>query len=130
MARTLAPHGTPAAYARHLRHGEPACADCLSAVREARSSSRNSSRSAQVAAFQSARSQEPVIVGPIDELAESLESRRLIKQAISECTPGEVVALSKEWERLASRIAELQKLRAPDLITALQERRAARIGRG
>lgn len=34
MARALAPHGTVAAYKRHLRAGESACADCLRAKRE------------------------------------------------------------------------------------------------
>ena len=31
--RELAPCGTPAAYRRHLRHGDPPCAICLQAER-------------------------------------------------------------------------------------------------
>lgn len=34
--RELAPCGTPAAYRRHLRHGERPCSDCLAAERVGR----------------------------------------------------------------------------------------------
>jgi hypothetical protein len=35
MTRTLAPHGTPAAYKRHQRRREPACQACLDAHAQA-----------------------------------------------------------------------------------------------
>lgn len=34
MARQLKPCGTPAAYARHLRRGEEACAKCKAAMKD------------------------------------------------------------------------------------------------
>jgi hypothetical protein len=34
MTRQLAPCGTQAAYTRHLRHGEQACAACRKACRD------------------------------------------------------------------------------------------------
>ena len=49
MTRQLRPCGTIAAYERHLRHGEQACAACLEAVR-LRSARYRASRKAAEAA--------------------------------------------------------------------------------
>ena len=54
MARTLAPHGTVAAYKRHLRAGESACPACLKGKREDEQRRRveRAARAAEAAAAQ------------------------------------------------------------------------------
>lgn len=71
MARSLAPHGTVAAYKRHLRAGESACPPCLKAKRddEQRRRKERAARAAEAAAARvdvppDAPDDVPAYVGP------------------------------------------------------------------
>jgi hypothetical protein len=128
MARTVAPHGTEAAYARHRRAGEPACAECLEAVRQARRDSRGDERAEAIARYKAAQEAEPLVVGVPDDYAETLDSYRTVRAAILDCHPSAVVGLSREWERLVERLVKMQDKRTPTLVEQIAQRRSDRLG--
>lgn len=132
MARELKPCGTPAAYRRHLRNGEDACADCRAAVaaqKMQRLDGDRDSRKLSVLAVVP-----PIAFPPssdsddFDPLADAKENLRLVKAALDEAVPREVAALSKRRQELVTLIAELGGTKEVSLADQLAELRGRRAG--
>lgn len=108
MVRELKPCGTPAAYRRHLRSGEEACAECKAAVAADKNAKLDGDRDVRklstllpdVDASASGRDE-------YDPLEDAKENLRIVKAALQDAVPREVSALSKRRQELVLLIAEL-----------------------
>lgn len=126
MGRELKPCGTSAAYRRHLRNGEPACAACKRAVAEQKMDRLDGDRETRkVAALTIVP--DPV-VEEFDPLEDAKENLRLVKAALGDAVPREVAALSKRRQELVALIAELGGKKEVSLADELEEFRRRRSG--
>lgn len=132
MARVLQPCGTPAAYRRHLRNGESACAECLAAVAKQKQDRLDGDRDARklsaLAAVTNIHDDAPEGVDEFDPLADAKENLRLVKLALDEAVPREVAALSKRRQELMALIVELGGKKEVSLADQLAELRRRRAG--
>lgn len=105
MPRELQPCGTPAAYRRHLRHGEDPCAACEQASRD-QANQRNGlrPRDEETPDISAVPPAEPdAIPDPLDD---ALENLRIVNAALAKAVPREVPALSKRRQELVAFINE------------------------
>lgn len=129
MPRSLAPHGTVAAYKRHLRHREEPCVPCREAKREARRAEYRASRGRK---GESADTETPSPVAP-----EDLGDLELIAQTLRESmlkvakeSPEKVAPIARELRAtLVALGAGTEKPKEASLADQLAEARAARAAR-
>lgn len=129
MVRELKPCGTPAAYRRHLRKGEPACADCKAAVASEKMTKLDGDRDMRKLSAVLPEAERGVDVGAneFDPLEDAKANLRLVKAALEEAVPREVSALSKRRQELVALIAELGGAgKEVSIADQLAERREAR----
>lgn len=122
----LKPCGTPAAYRRHLRNDEEACAECKAAVaaeKMAKLDGDRDLRSVSVLASVSDTDE-----SEFDPLGDAKDNLRIVKAALREAVPREVAALSKRRQELVSLIAELSGKKEVSLGDQLAEIRSRRSG--
>ncbi|ASN52502.1 hypothetical protein [Sinomonas sp. R1AF57] len=124
--RRLAPCGTPAAYDRHRRRGEPVDDLCARANKEAslerQRKRRVRAQKARARADDARRLGSAVRLAPVADLpltpgddasdpnplTDAREDYRLVMTALSRALPREVPALSRRREELVQRIADLK----------------------
>lgn len=113
MARELKPCGTPAAYNRHLAHGEEACEDCKRAMAEYRAAKRGKPKSQETMAdvlpastFEGLPTTES---GDIDFKAEYVRLYTYLNGALPAAMPREVAALVREMRGLLAEIRSFDK---------------------
>lgn len=134
MARELKPCGTPAAYRRHLRKGEPACAECLAAVAAQKMASLDGDREVRKLSVLAAVTDLPPsddlpdAGDDFDPLADAKENLRLVKAALDNAVPREVATLSKRRQELVALIADLGGKKEVSLADQLAEIRRRRAG--
>lgn len=134
VERDLKPCGTPAAARRHRRRGEPVCAECRTAEREATALARAMKRSeAREEAAQDAEQ----LPQKIDQLTELRFMYGRIRGALHRAEPKEVATLVKQGDQILARLAQLDgdpsvQMSQPvgdevdEFRRAREERRAAR----
>lgn len=132
MARSLQPCGTPAAYRRHLRNGEVACAECKAAIARVKMARLDGDRDERkVSVLSPAR---PLVSGDdesVDALADARANLRIVKAALKEAVPREVAALSKRRQELVEFISKsdsTQEVSLADQLAAARDARARRTG--
>lgn len=130
MARPLAPHGTVAAYKRHLRHGEEPCVPCRDAKRDARRQEYRASRGRK---GESAEAETPPAdsapgdLGSLELIAETLRTSLL---AVAKQSPEKVAPIARELRAtLLAMEAGTEKPKEASLADQLAEARAARAAR-
>ncbi|WP_156316592.1 hypothetical protein [Leucobacter japonicus] len=132
MAAPLKPCGTLAAYRRHLRNGESACAECLAAVaadKQRRSDERRAAQAAQVRSVMSIVPDVPSADSHIDELAEAYSTLQWIKDQMNSGVAQGAAALAKQRMEIVALIKKLESEGKPE-VSALDEiarKRAARL---
>lgn len=108
MPRELSPCGTPAAYRRHKRNGEPVDDACAQAGRDQKNVRKDAERSDSGAAFAVAAMAEPAF-DDVDPLTEALDNLRIIRAALGSAPPHNTVAsLTKRRDELVDRIVEIK----------------------
>lgn len=125
MVSQLKPCGTAAAYRRHLRNGEEACAECKAAVAKDKMGKLDGDRESRKV---SALAPVPDVVDDVDPLEDARENLRAVKAAMAEAVPREVSALSKRRQELVELIAELGGKKEVSLGDQLAEVRRRRSG--
>ena len=129
MARELKPCGTPAAYRRHLRNSEPACALCLAAVAEDKMARLDGDRETRKLSVLAPLTDLPTSpADDFDPLVDAKENLRLVNAALNEAVPREVAALSKRRQELVALIVELGGKKEVSLADQLSEIRRRRTG--
>lgn len=124
MARELKPCGTSAAYRRHLRKGEEACAECKAAVAWEKQAKIDGPRETRkVAALPT-----PEPVDEFDPLEDAKQNLAIVNAALQEAVPREVSALSKRRQELVALIVELGGRKEVSLRDQLAELRRRRSG--
>lgn len=115
MARELKPHGTNAAYRRHLRAGESACEECLAGERERKARKRDAERAKLV--------EVPRVAQTVDALEEALDNLAIVKAAMhSADVPIQTIpALSKRRDELVDRVKSLQAQCDPVEVSIIDE---------
>ena len=109
MARELSPCGTPAAYRRHKRRGEPVDDACAQAGRDQKNARVEAGREMSGAAFAEAYSASAPIVDDVDPLSEALDNLRIIREALKSGPPHNTIAsLSKRRDELVDRIQAIK----------------------
>lgn len=98
----MAPCGTPAAYRRHLRNGEEACAACRAAHDDANRARLDGDRATRQVAVLPA-----MPVATVDPRADALDNLSVVIAALDAAVPREVAALSKRRQELVAFIASL-----------------------
>lgn len=129
MARELKPCGTSAAYRRHLRNGEEACAECKAAVAREKQERLDGDRAvrkvAALVAVEPLTEPEPEVFDPLKDAKENLE---IVKAALQEAVPREVAALSKRRQELVALIDDLGGVKEMSLADQLADLRRRRAG--
>lgn len=128
MARPLAPCGTPAAYRRHRRRGEPVDDACAAAAREQKNSRTRAKRQETAAVVALAVAEAPADEAPIDELAEARDTLRMVTAAMKAGAPG-LASLAKQRMELVAQIRKLEGAARPkeSKLDELARRRAERL---
>ncbi|OZB87552.1 MAG: hypothetical protein B7X41_12710 [Microbacterium sp. 14-71-5] len=128
MARPLAPCGTPAAYRRHRRRGEPVDDACAAAAREQKNSRVRGKREKVAAVVAIAVTEAPADDAPIDELAEARDTLRMVTAAMKAGAPG-LASLAKQRMELVAQIRKLEGAARPkeSKLDELARRRAERL---
>lgn len=129
MSRELEACGTPAAYRRHKRKGEPVDEACAQAARDQKNTRKDVAQAAAGAAVAEAFEVEP-LADDLDPLEEARDNLRIIRAALrSGPPPNTVAALTKRRDEAVDRIrqimAETPEVSAFDQLAA---KRAARRG--
>jgi hypothetical protein len=129
MSRVLEACGTPAAYRRHKRKGEPVDEACAQAARDQKNVRKDVAQATAGAAVAVAFESEPG-VDDLDPLEEARDNLRIIRAALrSGPPPNTVAALTKRRDEAVDRIrqimAETPEVSAFDQLAA---KRAARRG--
>lgn len=129
MARELEPCGTPAAYRRHKRRGEPVDEACAEAGRGQKNARKDVERAVSGAAVAEALAAE-LGSDELDPLEEARDNLRIIRAALRSNPPhNTVAALTKRRDEAVDRIrqimAENPEVSAFDQLAA---KRAARRG--
>lgn len=129
MARVLKPCGTSAAYRRHLRNGEEACAECKTAVAREKQERLDGDRAvrkvAALVAVEPLPEPESEVFDPLQDAKENLE---IVKAALREAVPREVAALSKRRQELVALIDDLGGVKEISLADQLADLRRRRAG--
>ena len=123
------PCGTTAALRRHRRRGERPCEACLEAGRLAVREARQAAQRAWLERFHARLAAEPVITGPLDEVADTRENWRLVCAAMDEAPAEAMPGLSRRREVLVDRLVTLQRARqspSRQLLAELEARREQR----
>lgn len=129
MARELRPCGTPAAYRRHLRNGEPACGECLVAVADQKMARLDGDRDVRKLSVLAPVVGIPAALDDVfDPLADAKDNLRMVKAALDDAVPREVAALSKRRQELVALIVELGGKKEVSLADQLAEIRSRRAG--
>ncbi|GAB6857331.1 hypothetical protein [Microbacterium xylanilyticum] len=128
MDRPLAPCGTPAAYRRHRRRGEPVDDACAAAAREQKNSRVRAKREETAAVVALAVDEAPAEDAPIDELAEARDTLRMVTAAMKAGAPG-LASLAKQRMELVALIRKLEGAARPkeSKLDELARRRAERL---
>lgn len=128
MARPLSPCGTPAAYRRHRRRGEPVDDACAAAARDQKNSRSRAKREKTSEVVALAVAETPVDETPIDELAEARDTLRMITAAMKAGAPG-LASLAKQRMELVAQIRKLEGAARPkeSKLDELARRRAERL---
>ena len=113
----LKPCGTPAAYRRHLRKGEDACADCKAAVRSSVSEGRTTKK--REAGEARLKLLEPLVESEPDPLDVARDNLRIVEATLaSPLTPaGSIASLTRRREELVEKILELSGSSAVEVTT-------------
>ena len=113
----LKPCGTPAAYRRHLRKGEDACADCKAAVRSSVSEGRTTKK--REAGEARLKLLEPLVESEPDPLEVARDNLRIVEATLaSPLTPaGSIASLTRRREELVEKILELSGASAAEVTT-------------
>lgn len=113
----LKPCGTPAAYRRHLRKGEDACADCKAAVRSSVSEGRTIKK--REAGEARLKLIEPIVESEPDPLEVARDNLRIVEATLaSPLTPaGSIASLTRRREELVEKILELSGSSAAEVTT-------------
>ena len=113
----LKPCGTPAAYRRHLRKGEEACADCKAAVRSSVSEGRTTKK--REAGEARLKLLEPLVESEPDPLEVARDNLRIVEATLaSPLTPaGSIASLTRRREELVEKILELSGASAAEVTT-------------
>ena len=113
----LKPCGTPAAYRRHLRKGEDACADCKAAVRSSVSEGRTTKK--REAGEARLKLLEPLVESEPDPLEVARDNLRIVEATLaSPLTPaGSIASLTRRREELVEKILELSGSSAAEVTT-------------
>ena len=113
----LKPCGTPAAYRRHLRKGEDACADCKAAVRSSVSEGRTTKK--REAGEARLKLLEPLVESEPDPLDVARDNLRIVEATLaSPLTPaGSIASLTRRREDLVEKILELSGASAAEVMT-------------
>ena len=113
----LKPCGTPAAYRRHLRKGEDACADCKAAVRSSVSEGRTTKK--REAAEARLKLIEPIVESEPDPLEVARDNLRIVEATLaSPLTPaGSIASLTRRREELVEKILDLSGSSAAEVTT-------------
>lgn len=116
--RELKPHGTLAAYRRHLRHGETPCNACREASRNSRRANREAVRPKLTAVPDS-----PPPVVEVDPLVDALDSLAVIRAALhADDVPISTIAnLTKRRDELVDRIVALREASKPVKVSVVDE---------
>lgn len=113
MARELKPCGTPAAYNRHLAHGEEACEDCKRAMADYRAAKRGTPKSqetmADILPAATFDGLPTTPSGDIDFKAEYVRLYLYLNGALPNAMPREVAALVREMRGLLAEIRSFDK---------------------
>ena len=127
MARPLASCGTPAAYRRHRRRGEPVDDACAAAAREQKNSRVRVKREKVAAVVAIATAAASADEAPIDELAEARDTLRMVTAAMRAGAPG-LASLAKQRMELVAQIRKLEGAARPkeSRLDELARRRADR----
>jgi hypothetical protein len=130
MARELEPCGTPAAYRRHKRKGEPVDEACAEAGRTQKNARKDAERASSGAAVALAAEAEPIL-DDVDPLTEALDNLRIIRAALGSAPPhNTVAALTKRRDELVDRIVEIKaskpEVSVLDELTRQREARRAK----
>lgn len=129
VARVLKPCGTSAAYRRHLRNGEEACAECKAAVAREKQGRLDGDRAvrkvAALVAVEPLPEPESEVFDPLQDAKENLE---IVKAALQEAVPREVAALSKRRQELVALIDDLGGVKEMSLADQLADLRRRRAG--
>lgn len=130
MPRDLKPCGTSAAYRRHLRKGEEACAECLAAVAAEKQERLDGPRESRSVAALTAVVEFPAATPEkeFDPLVDAKDNLRIVNAALQEAVPREVAALSRRRQELVALIADLGGKREVSLADQLAELRSRRSG--
>lgn len=126
MVSQLKPCGTAAAYRRHLRNGEEACAECKAAVAKDKMDKLDGDRESRKLSVLAPAPD--VVVDDVDPLEDARENLRAVKAAMAEAVPREVSALSKRRQELVELITELGGKKEVSLGDQLAEVRRRRSG--
>lgn len=129
MAPPLRPCGTPAAYRRHKRNGEPVDDACAQAARDQKNARADEKRAEATEIVHLAIMDAPVEDEPIDELAEARENLRIVKATMQSGVPAGMAALSKQYADLVSHIKRLEGASKPEVsaLDQLAQRRSDRL---
>jgi hypothetical protein len=128
MARELEPCGTPAAYRRHKRKGEPVDEACAEAGRNQKNVRVDAVQAAAGAAVAEAFEVEPG-VDDLDPLEEARDNLRIIRAALrSGPPPNTVAALTKRRDEAVDRIRQIMA-ETPE-VSAFDQLAAKRAARG
>jgi hypothetical protein len=129
MPRPLAPHGTVAAYKRHLKLRDEPCDACRDAKRAARRDEYESAKSQQHKSGDSAGSS----AGTSEDIADLADIARTLSvsmRAVAEDAPEKVAPLARELRAtLLAMNAGSEKPKELSLAEQLAEARAARASR-
>lgn len=129
MARKLKPHGTPAAYRRHLRHGEKPCEACRLAVAEYKRNLRQTHKRLNALPVALAVAEAAPVPEEIDAVADARENLRVITAAMAAAPPQALAGLSKRRQELVEFIssasgADQREESLSEQLAALRSRRA------
>lgn len=129
MTRQLSPCGTWAAYKRHRRNGEEACAACKAAARD-QQRQRVAKRTAEVAEVVKLAVVALPEVDPVDELERARKNLRFVEGLMEAGVRSGAAALSRQHMDLVAHIARLEASAGGKRVSVLDElarRRADRL---
>jgi hypothetical protein len=130
MPRSLAPHGTVAAYKRHLRHHEEPCVPCRDAKRDARRAEYLASRGRKGESADAETTSPPVSPDDLGDLELIAQTLRASMLKVAKESPEKVAPIARELRAtLVALGAGSEKPKEASLADQLAEARAARAAR-
>lgn len=109
MARKTKPHGTDAAYRRHLRAGEKPCEACREAHNAYKRNLRQVSKRLGATKVALVVANAPEVPEVVDAVEDARENLRIVTAAMSAAPPQALAGLSRRRQELVDFIAEAMK---------------------